>query len=241
MWPILSKEVSTFFNSLIAYVVLGVFLVFNGLFFWLFDGNVLNTGLAEMGNLFYFGPWLFLLLVPAITMRAFSEELQAGTLETLLTKPITLNQLLGGKFLAAVVLIVLAIAPTLVYYAMLWWLANPVGNLDHGAIWGSYIGMVLLGASFASIGLWASTLTQNQLVALIVAAFVCFFLFLGLGFLSELPALQGIAYGLAQLGMLEHYESIQRGVVDSRDVLYFLSVIFFFLLLSRWSLLYRLR
>lgn len=226
---IAGREVAGFFNSLIAYVVLAVFLTFNGLFFWVFEGNVLESGLAQLDTLFFFTPWLFLLLVPALTMRALAEEFRMGTYELLLAKPITRLQLVAGKFLATVGLVAASLLPTLLYYFTVSYLANPLKGVDHGATIGAYLGLLFMGAAFAAIGLWSSSLTQNQIVAFLVGAFLCFFLYQGFAYLARVPGLVGFAGSLEALGMLAHYESIARGVVDSRDVLYFLSITAVFL------------
>jgi ABC-2 type transport system permease protein len=229
-------EVSSFFHSLVAYVALGVFLTGLGLFFWVFPGNVLETGLAEMDAVFDFGPWLFLLLVPAVTMRSLADEFRGGTFEWLVTRPITLTQLVLGKYLAAGLLVLLALVPTLSYYLILSYLGNPPNNLDSGAVAGSYVGLLLIGLAFAAIGLWASSLTDNQMVAFLLAAFVGFALFQGLELVAGLPALAEYVQPLMNLGMEAHYRSLGRGVIDSRDVLYFLSVVVGFLGMAYLSL-----
>lgn len=230
------REVGSFFNSLIAYVVLAVFLAVNGLFFWVFPGNVLESGLAQLDALFFFTPWLFLFLVPALTMRAISEELRQGTYELLLSKPLLRTHLLLGKFAATVALVVVSLLPTVLYYATVYQLGAPTGNLDQGATWGAYIGLVLIGMTFAAVGLWSSTLSQNQIVAFLVGAFVCFFLYQGFAYLALIPSLLEHSAWLSSLGLLAHYESISRGVVDSRDLLYFSSLTVFFLAAAGRSL-----
>ncbi len=232
---ILQKEIATFFNSLIAYVVLIVFLIAMGLFFWVFEYNILEPGntYATMDALFFYGPYLFLFLIPAITMRAFSDEMKAGTLELLLTKPITEWQLVLGKYFAAIILIIIALIPTLVYYATVYWLGDPVGNLDHGATVGAYLGLVFLGGIFAAIGIFTSTLSDNQIVAFLFAVFLCFFMYQGLEFLAGFRAESFLNDIILHAGIAEHYRSISRGVIDSRDILYFISVIVIMLLLTR--------
>lgn len=222
---IFRKEVAAFFNSLIAYVVISVFLTGVGLFFWVFEYNVLETGFASMEALFDYGPYLFLFLVPAITMRAFSEELKTGTIEFLATKPVTDWQIILGKYLGAVFLVLFSLIPTLLYYASVYWLGEPVGNLDSGAAWGAYIGLFSLGCIFAAIGLFTSALTDNQIVAFILGVFLCFFFFLAFDFMAGIRALGVINTFLLKLGIMEHYRSISRGVVDTRDALYFLSFV----------------
>ncbi|MEL6671470.1 MAG: gliding motility-associated ABC transporter permease subunit GldF [Bacteroidota bacterium] len=219
------KEVASFFNSLIAYVVLAVFLIGVGLFFWVFDGNVLDSKLAEMGLLFEAGPYFFLFLVPAITMRAFAEENKSGTIEFLATKPLTDFQIILGKYLAAVFLILFALLPTLIYYFSLYRLGQPVGNLDHGAIWGAYIGLFFLGAIFASLGLFTSALTDNQIIAFILGLFLCFFFYQAFDLLAGVSGLTGVNAFLLKVGISAHYESISRGVIDTRDLIYFISFV----------------
>jgi ABC-2 type transport system permease protein len=237
IWVLLLREVSAFFNSLIAYLVMGVFLLGIGLFFWVLKANVLESGFAEMNILFIWAPWLYLLLIPALTMRAFSEEFRAGTYEWLATKPLSPWQIVLGKYLAAVVLLLIALLPTLLYYFTLVWLGRPIGNIDAGATWGAYLGLFGIGCVFAAIGIFSSTITDNQIVAFVLGAFLCFLLFVGFDYAADLTGLEGsTAALLQQLGINEHYNSISRGVLDSRDILYYLSMIFFFLLLSRTTL-----
>lgn len=230
------KETASFLNSLIAYVVMTVFLVGTGIFFWVFNDNVLDTGAAELTILFMMGPWLFLFLIPAITMRSFAEEMRNGTLDLLFSRPLSGKQIIAGKYLAACALVLFSIAPTLVYYASIWYLGNPPGNLDTGAAIGAYIGMCFLGFTFAAIGIFTSTLTGNQIVAFILAVFFCFTFYTGFDFIADLPGVSAFNEQIIQIGMLEHYRSISRGVIDSRDLLYFVSISFIFLMLSDLNL-----
>lgn len=233
------KEVAAFLNSLIAYVVMTVFLTGIGLFFWIFGDNILDTGAAELNTLFVLGPWFFLFLIPAITMRSFAEEMRTGTLDLLFSRPLTRWQILTGKYMAACALVVFSVIPTLLYMATVWYLGNPVGNLDTGATLGAYIGLLFLGFSFASVGIFASTLTDNQIVAFILAVFISFFLYTGFDFLAELPGFSAFNEILIQFGLIEHFRSISRGVLDSRDFLFFISVSLIFLLLSDLTLFLR--
>lgn len=230
---IFHKEVSAFFNSLIAYIVVVVFLAGNGLFFWIFPDNILETGAAQADVLFAMAPWLFLFLVPAITMRAFAEEFKTGTYEFLATKPLDDRRLVAGKYLAAVALIFFSVLPTLAYIAAIYWLADPVGGIDLGAIGGAYLGLLAVGAVFAAIGIFCSSLTDNQIVAFILAAFLCFFVYAAFDLLAELPFFTDYNHFVLLLGLQEHYRSISRGVVDSRDVFYFVALVVFFLLLTQ--------
>ncbi|MEZ4772459.1 MAG: gliding motility-associated ABC transporter permease subunit GldF [Bacteroidia bacterium] len=222
---IFRKEVATFFNSLIAYMVIAVFLVGTGLFFWVFEYNILETGFATMDSLFFIGPYLFLFLVPAITMRAFSEEIKTGTMEFLATKPLTDWQIILGKYLGAVFLVFFSLLPTLIYYFTVYWLGDPVGNLDSGATIGAYIGLFFLGCIFAGIGIFTSALTDNQIVAFVLGVFLCFFFYLAFDLIAGIKALNSINNFFLQLSINEHYQSISRGVIDSRDALYFLSFV----------------
>lgn len=240
MFTIFRKEVAAFFNSLIAYLVIAVFLTGVGMFFWLFEQNALETGYAEMNALFDFGPYFFLLLVPAITMRSFSEEMKSGTMEFLVTKPITAWQIIVGKYLAAVFLVFFALLPTVLYFITIYWLGEPVGNIDTGATIGSYIGLFCLGAIFAAIGVFCSALTDNQIVAFILGVFLCFVLFLAFDFLAGMKVLNTVNAVLIKVGIMAHYRSISRGVIDTRDAFYFVSVVGIFLLLTH-ALLQRKR
>ena len=236
VFTLLGKEVATFYNSLTGYLVMVVFLVGLGLFFWTFPDNVLETGAAQLDTLFAMGPWFLLFVVPAITMRAFSEEYKTGTIEFLATKPLTDIQILLGKYLGALVLILASLLPTLTYVASVWYLGNPVGNLDTGATMGAYLGLVGIGAIFAAIGIWCSASTDNQIVAYVLGVFLCFFFYTAFEFLSELQLFGAYNELVLQLGILEHSRSISRGVLDLRDILYYLSLILLFLLLGRAAL-----
>jgi ABC-2 type transport system permease protein len=233
MLSIFKKEIRSFLSSLIAYVVIVVFLLIIGLFTWVFaDGNVLILGHANLDILFFMAPWVFTFLISAITMRSFSEELKQGTFEILSTKPITDIQIILGKFFASVALVVFALLPTVVYVYSIYKLGQPQGNLDMGATMGSYIGLLLLGASYVSIGLFASVITPNQIVAFILGLFLCFFFYVGFQQLSNLSLFGSYDSFIQNLGIQLHYDSISRGVVDSRDLAYFVSLIFTFISLT---------
>lgn len=225
MIHILSKEFSSFLNSLIAYMVIGVFLTGVGLLMWVFpETSVLDYGYSDMDTLFSFGPFVLIFLIPAITMRSFAEEKKGGTLEMLLTKPVTNWDVILGKYFACFLLVVFALIPTVVYYFTVYQLGSPTGNIDTPGVIGSYIGLVLLGGVFCSIGILASTLTNNQIVSFILAAFLCFIFFSGFDSLSTLPALEKYSLGVKQLGILYHYQALSKGLIDSRDLIYFISV-----------------
>ena len=236
MRGLIVKEVRGFLGSLIGQVVVVVFLLLTGLFLWVFPNNILDTGYADLAPLFFIAPWVFLFLVPAVTMRSFSEERRTGTIELLLTKPLTELQLVLAKYIAAVILIVVALLPTLVYWYSLHELAMPKGNLDTGGIIGSYIGLLLLACCFGAIGVFASAITENQVVAFMIAVFLCFFLYLGFDLIANFDAFGAMEGPIKRIGIQEHYASLSRGVVDLRDVLYFLGTITVFLLLTRTAL-----
>ncbi|MCA8830858.1 gliding motility-associated ABC transporter permease subunit GldF [Hymenobacter pini] len=233
MLAILRKEFNSFLNSPVAYVVLGVFLVATGLFVWVFpDSSVLDYGFADLQTLFSTAPWIFLFLIPALTMRTFAEEKKAGTMELLLTRPLTDGQIIGGKYLACLLLALLALVPTLLYYYSVYQLGNPVGNIDSAATVGSYLGLVLLAAVFAAIGIFASALTRDQIVAFLAAVVGCFLVYTGFDSLASVFD-GGLAYYIGQLGIAAHYRDLAKGLIDSRDMLYFLSLIAGCLLATR--------
>ncbi|MDA8929819.1 gliding motility-associated ABC transporter permease subunit GldF [Bacteroidia bacterium] len=230
MYSIFKKEIRSFLSSLIAYVVIIVFLLVIGLFTWVFaDGNVLSQGYSNLDVLFFMAPWVFIFLISAITMRSFSEEIKQGTFETLSTKPITDTQIILGKFLASVVLVIFAILPTLLYFYSVYQLGLPKGNIDVGATWGSYIGLVLLGSCYCSIGVFASAVTPNQIVSFILSMFLCFFFYVGFQQMSNLALFGSWDSAVQSLGIQLHYDSISRGVVDTRDLVYFGSLMSVFL------------
>lgn len=230
MYSIFKKEIRSFLSSLIAYVVIIVFLLIVGLFTWVFaDGNILAQGYASLDTLFFMAPWIFIFLISAITMRSFSEEINQGTFEILSTKPITDFQIILGKYLAAVCLVAFSVLPTLLYFYSVYQLGLPKGNIDIGATWGSYIGLILLGGCYASIGIFSSAATSNQIVAFVLGMFLCFFFYVGFQQISNLSLFGGWDSFIQNLGIQYHYDSISRGVVDSRDLVYFGSLISFFL------------
>lgn len=226
MLSILKKEFNGFLNSLIAYIVITVFLVAIGMFMWVFpETSVLEYGFADLQTLFNMAPWLFLFLIPAITMRTFAEEKREGTIELLLTKPLTDTQLILGKYFAALLLALFALVPTLLYYYSIYALGSPQGNIDSAAVTGSYIGLVFLAGVFVAIGVFASSISDNQIVSFVVAVFLCYLIYTGFDLIASIPVLGSYGYLISQLGISYHYGAISKGLVDSRDVLYFLSVI----------------
>ncbi|TBN03032.1 gliding motility-associated ABC transporter substrate-binding protein GldG [Hyunsoonleella flava] len=231
MLALLKKEINTFFASPIGYLVIAIFLVLNGLFLWVFKGefNILDYGFADLSAFFLLAPWILLFLIPAVTMRSFSDEKKQGTLELLLTKPISHLNIVLGKFLGAFILILMALLPTLLYVYSVFQLGNPIGNLDLGSTFGSYFGLVFLAAAYTTIGVFCSTLSYNQIVAFITSVFICLFFFIGFEGISGFTS----STIVEQFGMNYHYKSMSRGVIDSRDIIYFLSVVVFFILLTR--------
>jgi len=231
MWPIFLKELNTFFSSLIGYIVIAVFLVLLGLIMFVFpDTSLLSYNYATLEQLFGIAPMVFSFLLPAITMRSFAEENQTGTIELLVTRPISDTSIVLGKFMAAVMLVIFALIPTLLYYYTVYNLGSPAGNIDSGAVAGSYVGLILLAGTFGSIGLFASSLTNNQIVSFLVAVMLCIFLYWGFYYFSKLPSFVGRIDDMIQMiGIDYHYESISRGVIDSRDVIYFFSLMGLFL------------
>lgn len=238
MYSLLRKEISTFLSSLIGYTVIIVYLLINGLFLWVFPQqlNIFDYGFASIDNYFTLAPWVFLFLIPAVTMRSFAEEHKAGTMEMLLTKPVTEFEIILAKYLAAFILVLFAVLPTLMYYVAVYKLGMPPGNLDQGGTWGSYIGLVFLGAGFAAIGIFASAISGNQIISFLIAVFLCGFMYTGFDFIYDLSIFGSFGLLVSQLGINEHYAGMSRGVIDTRDVLYFLSLIALFLLLTRFFL-----
>ena len=240
MWSVCKKEFRQFFSSLTGYIAIVVFLLLNGLFFFVFpDTNLLDYGYASLEKFFELAPWILLLLIPAITMRSFSDEFRGGTFEILQTRPLRRSQVVMGKYLGALFVVLIAVLPTIIYAFTLQYLAAE-GGIDTGATIGSYLGLLFLSAVFVAIGIFCSSLTNNAVVAFILGAFVCFLIYSGFNAISRIPALQsGADYYVEMLGIDFHYRSISRGVVDSRDIIYFLSLIAFFLVFSNRNLLKR--
>jgi ABC-2 type transport system permease protein len=235
MWARFKKEISGFFSSLTGYLVIVVFLLLNSLFMWIVPGqfNVIENGYATMDSLFAIAPWVFLFLVPAITMRMFSEEKRTGTLDLLYTRPVSELQIILAKFLASWALVLFSLLPTLIYFLSVSRQGSPPGNMDIGGTWGSYIGLLFLGGIYAAIGIFASSLTGNQIVAFIIAVFLSFLMYLGFEFLSGIAESGSTVFMISRLGISYHYNSISRGVIDSRDMLYFAGVILLFIVGTR--------
>lgn len=225
------KEIKSFLSSIIGYVFILIYLISSGLFHWVisYNTNLLEGIEADLIPFFNLSPVIFLILIPAITMRSIAEERRTGTIELLFTRPISDIQLLFGKYLAAVTLLLIAILPTLFYYFTMYYLGSPVGIIDTGATLTSYIGLVLLGATFISIGIFASSITSSQIVAFILSMFLCWLFYDGFNLLGSYNLLGELDTIVRSFGMTTHYDSIKKGVIDSSDLLYFLSVISFFL------------
>lgn len=236
MKAILLREIKSFFGSPIGYLVIAVFLLLNGLFLWVFEGdyNILNSGFADLSPFFTLAPWILIFLIPAVTMRSFSDEKKQGTLELLLTKPISLWQIVNGKFLGAVMLIVLAIIPTFTYVYVVSSLGMPEGNIDMGSTMGSYFGLLFLIAAYTAIGIFTSSLSDNQIVAFILSVFGCFFFYFAFeGLANYVPVASNM---ISYLGMDSHFKSMSRGVIDTRDILYFVSLTVLFLSFTVYKL-----
>lgn len=238
MFAIFTKELKDFFSSLTGYISAIVFLLIIGLIMWVIPGdlNVLDSGYATLDSLFSIAPWVFLFLVPAVTMRTFSEEKRSGTIELILTRPISDTQMVLGKFLASVVLVLIILIPALLFYLSVYLLGNPVGNIDTGGTWGSFIGLFFLASAYAAVGIFTSSLTDNQIVSFILSMLLCFLLYTGLESLALLNAFSGIKYFLVSLSISEHYSSMSRGVIDTRDVVYFVALSALFLIFTRTKL-----
>jgi ABC-2 type transport system permease protein len=236
MKSIVLREIKSFFGSPIGYLVIALFLIGNGLFLWVFEGeyNILNTGFADLTPFFTLAPWILIFLIPAVTMRSFSDEKKQGTLELLLTKPISLWEIVNGKFLGAFLLIVMAIIPTFIYVEVVWNLGSPEGNLDLGSTLGSYFGLLFLIAAYSAIGIFTSSISENQIVSFIIAVFLCFFFYFGFqGLVTILPRFSSF---ISYFGMQDHYKSMSRGVIDTRDVIYFISIAVLFLSFTVFNL-----
>ncbi|MBL4663478.1 MAG: gliding motility-associated ABC transporter permease subunit GldF [Flavobacteriaceae bacterium] len=230
MLAIIKKEINSFFSSPMGYLVIALFLVINGLYLWVFSGeyNVFDAGFADLSAFFQLAPWVLLFLIPAVSMRAFSDEKKMGTLELLLTKPISLQNIILGKYFGALLLIIIAIIPTLLYVVTISDLGNPNGNWDVGSTIGSYIGLLFLAMTYTSIGIFASTLSKNQIVAFIIAVFICFVFYFGFEGISSISS----SLDLNFFGMKAHFNSVARGVIDTRDLVYFLSITTLFLVFT---------
>jgi len=239
MWSVCKKELRQFFSNLTGYIAISVFLLVNGLVLFVFENNIFDFGYATLDRFFQLSPWILLLLIPAITMRSFAEEFKGGTYEILQTRPLSRNQIIAGKYVGSLIVVLVALLPTLVYIFSIQRLSSNEG-IDMGATMGSYIGLVFLVAVFTAIGICASSFTNNSVVAFIVSLVGCVLLYYGFNAISHLPGLSGGAdYYVEMAGIDFHYRSVSRGVIDSRDVVYFLTVIILFLAITNRNLLKR--
>ncbi|MGL2995190.1 gliding motility-associated ABC transporter permease subunit GldF [Flavobacterium sp. TSSA_36] len=236
MKSIIIREIKSFFGSPVGYLVIALFLLLNGLFLWVFEGeyNILTSGFADLTPFFTLAPWILLFLIPAVTMRSFSDERKQGTLELLLTKPLNIWEIAGGKFFGAFSLIVIAILPTFLYVFIISSLGFPEGNIDMGSTIGSYFGLLFLIGGYTAIGIFTSTLSENQIVAFIIAVFLCFVFYFGFEGLSRV--FKGWSAYITYFGMQDHFKSMSRGVLDTRDISYFTSITVLFLSLTVFNL-----
>lgn len=238
MLALFRKEINSFFSALTGYVVIGIFLLANSLFIWVFPGglNVLDSGYASLDTLFFIAPWVFLFLIPAITMRMFSEERRTGTIELLFTKPLSDIEVILAKYLAGLVLVIFSLLPTLIYFISVFILGSPIGNIDVGGFWGSFIGLFFLAGIYVAIGIFTSSFTDNQIISFLFAILLSFILFTGFDSISSLPLFEPINQFVATIGINEHYKSMSRGVIDSRDIVYFIGIITVFLYSTKFIL-----
>lgn len=229
MKSILLREIKSFFGSPIGYLVIAIFLLLNGLFLWVFEGdfNIPNSGFADLSPFFTLAPWILIFLIPAVTMRSFSDEKKQGTIELLFTKPLSIWEIVNGKFLGAFLLIVIAIIPTIIYVFVISDLGMTEGNLDFGSTLGSYFGLLFLIAAYTSIGIFTSTLSENQIVAFIISVFLCFIFYFGFDSIATYAG--EFDQIVASVGMDYHFKSMSRGVLDTRDIIYFVSITILFL------------
>jgi len=235
MYTLIKREISGFFSSIIGYIVIIVFLIANSLFMWIIPGelNILDNGYSNADTLFIIAPWVFMFLVPAITIRLIAEEKRLGTMELLLTRPLADIQIVFAKYIAGLALVILSLVPTLTYYFSVYLLGDPIGNIDSGGFWGSFIGLFFLGGIYVAIGVFASSLTQNQIISFILAIVLCFIFYTGFDSISKIGFLSSIDSIIVGLGITEHYMSMSRGVIDTRDIIYFLGVITAFIFITK--------
>ena len=239
MWSVCKKELRQFFSSLTGYIAIIVFLLVNGLALFVFDDNIFDFGYATLDRFFQLAPWILLLLIPAITMRSFAEEFKTGTYEILQTRPISRWQIIGGKYFGSLVVVFIALVPTVIYIFSIQQLSSNEG-LDMGATTGSYIGLFFLAAVFTAISICCSSFTNNAVVAFIISLIGCASLYYGFSAISHLPSFtNGTDYYIEMIGIDFHYRSISRGLIDTRNIIYFLSVIFLFFTITNRNLLKR--
>lgn len=232
---VFKKEISSFFGSLTGYIVVSIFLIANSLFLWVFPGeyNVLDSGHANLDTLFFIAPWIFLFLVPAVTMRLFAEEKRTGTIELLYTRPLSEMQIIISKYSAGIALVIFSLLPTLIYFITVGLIGEPAWNIDSGAFWGSFIGLFFLATVYVSIGVFASSITDNQIIAFLTAMIISFFFYIGFEAISNLSVWSNFSSNIENLGINAHYKSMSRGVLDTRDIIYFIAVSAIFLIFTK--------
>lgn len=240
MFHLYKKELTSFFSSLTGYIAIIIFLIANSLFIWVFPGeyNVLDVGLSDLGTLFFIAPWVFLFLVPAITMRLFADEKKSGTIELIFTSPLSEIEVILGKYLAGISLVIFSILPALIYFITIGFLGSPQWNIDTGAFWGSFIGLFFLASVYTGIGVFASSLSENQIVSFLISMIIAFFIFIGFEAISSLEMWGNFGNIIEILGINYHYKSMSRGVIDSRDIIYFVSVSIIFIT-ATWQVIRR--
>src|SRR5699024_313652 len=235
MLAILRKEINAFFSSTVGYLVIGLFLVANGLFLWIIPGeyNILDSGFADLSPFFELSPWILMFLIPAVSMRLFSEEFKLGTIEILQTKTITSIQIVLGKYFADVIIIIISLLTSILYLYTIGQLGTIINNFDSGVVIGSYIGLLFLVLSYASIGVFASTISSNQIIAFLIGVCISFVLYYGF---SAIASLRSSLLFIESFGMQEHFKSISRGILDTRDILYFVCISLFFIAATSYKL-----
>jgi len=234
-YAVFKKEISSFFGSLSAYIIISIFLLANSLFLWIFPGeyNVIDNGHANLDTLFFIAPWIFLFLVPAITMKLIAEEKRTGTIELLFTRPLSEMQIILAKYSSGVALVIFSLIPTLIFFITVGLLGETAWNIDTGAFWGSFIGLFFLATVYVSIGIFASSLTDNQIIAFLTAMIISFFFYIGFEAISSLEIWGTFGSNIENLGINAHYKSMSRGVLDTRDIIYFIAVSAIFLIFTK--------
>ena len=234
MRALIRKELLLYFSNLSGFLITCLFLLITGLFLWVIPGswNVFSSGYANINGLFELAPWLYLFLIPAVSMRLFSDEYRIGTIELLMTSPLSAWKIVLGKFIASCVVVLLSLLPTLIFVYSIYNMASPVGNIDTGAIIGSYIGLIFLATLYLSVSVFASSFTDNQIVAFLLSLIVCYVMYAGFDFIP-LVFSGDFASNMSQCGIASHYESLSRGVVEITDVVYFVSMTFLFLFFTK--------
>ena len=235
---IFKKEVTSFFSSLTGYIVVAVFLIANSLFLWVFPGeyNVLDSGYANLDTFFFMAPWIFLFLVPAVTMRLFADEKRTGTIELLYTRPMSNLQIILAKYVSGIALVIFSLVPALIFFLTVGFLGGTAWNIDTGAFWGSFSGLFFLAAVYVSVGVFSSSLTENQIIAFLLSMLISFFFYIGFEAVSNLNFWGNFKEVIDNFGISAHYKSMSRGVIDTRDVIYFVAVSALFIVSTKFVL-----